>query len=438
MEDIRERIIRLQKQYLEDLQRLVSIPSVHGERSADDAPFGTEVRNAFDAFLSIGQRLGFTCFDDEGYACGMTLGSGSQEIAILGHLDVVDAGDLKLWSCPPYQVSDQNGILCGRGVNDDKGPLLAALYAMYLLKEEGLPLKRSIRLIAGGAEETTWEGIHHYFAKHPQPLFGFSPDGDFPIVNGEMGIFKFSFLFDLEDENIQIHSNTPDNLVCDHLSLSYEDQTGTHTETYTGRRALSRHPERGENAVWKFLDAYDDLHIKSEALNDCVSMLKENFMNDDTGKKSGLYASDQEMGESSLCLTKMFTKDGQLIVRMDLRYPHSLNRETIIDRLTDISDRYHAKLQIDEEKKCLYVPKDSEYIKALSKAYTKVTGEKAECITKKGASYARALDNCIAFGASFPGEISDCHMPNEKMPLASLMKAAEIYYETLYELTVNV
>ncbi|MBR4471178.1 MAG: Sapep family Mn(2+)-dependent dipeptidase [Erysipelotrichaceae bacterium] len=431
MKQIGKKINEFENTYLNDLQKLIRIPSVHQDRSGKEEPFGKEIRNCFDEFLKIGERLGFESFDDEGYACGFVMGEGNEEIAVLGHLDVVDAGDPSLWNDPPYQLSNHDGILYGRGVNDDKGPLLAALYAMYLLKQKGLPFRRKIRLIAGGAEETTWEGIRHYFEKYPQPLFGFSPDGDFPIVNGEMGIMKFSFLFDMNDSEISIVSDTPNNLVCDHII--YKDNETV--REYHGKRALSRHPERGQNAVWQFVE--DDIPVRNETLKNCIDLLKRYFAHDNKGMKSGLYANDEKMGESSLCLTKMYTDNHILIVKLDLRYPATLKTEEIKAKLEEIAKQADARLQIDEEKKCLYLDENSEFIKALKDSYEIVIGEKADCIVKKGASYARALEIGVAFGASFPGEVSDCHMPNEKMPLSSLKKAIEIYYEALYRLTIK-
>lgn len=109
-------------------------------------------------------------------------------------------------------------MLYGRGVNDDKGPLLAALYAMARIRQEGRTLYHPIRLIAGGAEETTWECMEHYFKHNPQPIFGFSPDGNFPIVNGEKGILQVRFLLNA-DSDISLHCKERLHIVCDDLQV---------------------------------------------------------------------------------------------------------------------------------------------------------------------------------------------------------------------------
>lgn len=147
-----------QNQFLDDLKTLVEIPSVRNLSSAENnAPFGKEIRRAFDKFIEIAQREGFQVHDEKGYAVSAQIGEGENYIAVLGHLDVVEAGDYDLWDQDPFTMTEKEGILYGRGVNDDKGPLLAALYAVSRIKEENLKLRYPIRIIAGGAEETTWE-----------------------------------------------------------------------------------------------------------------------------------------------------------------------------------------------------------------------------------------------------------------------------------------
>ena len=435
MKPIEELIKENEDMYLHDLDRLISRKSIHKDRSDASEPFGRGVREAFDEFIGIGKRLGFDCFDEDGYACGVLMGEGEEEeIAILGHLDVVDAGDIDQWTYPPYSLTKNGDMLYGRGVNDDKGPLLAALYAMFFLKENNVPPKRRIRLIAGGAEETTWEGIHEYFKRHEQPIFGFSPDGDFPIVNGEAGILKFSFQFETEGKEIELKTMTADNRVCDHLVYT----NNGYSRTYRGIGALSRHPERGENAIWDFIEDYPKSEIRDSGLNRCIKMLEKYFYRDDKAILSGLHAETEEMGETSLCICAINMNKEKLEVKMDLRYPNTLDSEFTKNRLLEIADEAGAKLSILEEKKALFVSKNSEFIHVLADAYEKATGNKAEFLTKKGASYARALERGVAFGASFPGETPDCHMPNEHMPFSSLKEAIEIYYYALYGLTSKV
>ena len=422
-----------EKQLLEDLKKLVSIPSVMDRTTAfEKAPFGIDVRNAFDEFKNIAIRLGFQVRDIDGYAIDAQIGEGDDYIGVLGHLDVVEARNQDGWESDPFTMKIEDGMLYGRGVNDDKGPLLAALYAAWLVKENGLKLKHPIRIIAGGAEETTWECMEYYFKKNPQPLWGFSPDGNFPIVNGEKGILQVRFVFPISDK-VRIHSKHRLNFDCDDLTVEIDGKKSK----YIGTKTLSRNPQRGNNAIFQFVKDMQDVEIHDQSLKCLVQMVKNQFLDDFYGEKSGLYAIDKEMGTTSVCLMSLESNQDVFELCVDVRYVKSVDEEELIKRLTEIAKEYTVDLEILKRKKLLYVPEDSELIQSLKRAYQQVTGEKAQVFTKGGASYARVLDRGVAFGATFEGEDPKPHMANEQMPVNSLMKACEIYYEALSELVLQ-
>ena len=80
----------------------------------------------------------------DGYAAHAEIGEGSDDdaLAILVHLDVVPEGDG--WHFPPYGAVIENDRMYGRGTSDDKGPAVAALYAVKAVKEANIPLKRKV------------------------------------------------------------------------------------------------------------------------------------------------------------------------------------------------------------------------------------------------------------------------------------------------------
>ncbi len=434
---------------LQDLKQLVEIPSVRDMTSAQaSAPFGKAIRNVMDVFLQIAQREGFSVHDFDGYAVDARLGEGDDYIGVLAHLDVVEAGERSLWKCDPFHMQEENGMLYGRGVNDDKGPLLAALYAMARIKQEGRTLYHPIRLIAGGAEETTWECMEHYFKHNPQPICGFSPDGNFPIVNGEKGILQVRFLLDA-DSDISLHCRERLHIVCDDLQLilpkdsdvSFVERTNLIEVaphgmkiTYRGVRALSRNPQRGDNAIFKFVKDFHGHLDKTSSLYAMVNMIYELFLDDFYGKKSGLYHEDAAMGCGSVCLMSLNTRDDKLELCVDVRYVRSTDEQELLGALRRIALSYGCELETMRHKRLLYVAENSTLIQSLKRAYHKVMNEEAGVFTKGGASYARVLDHGVAFGATFPEEDPRPHMPNECMPVESLLKASDIYYEALVEL----
>ena len=445
MKEFRQRILEYQEEFLEDLKSLIEAESIRDLDSAEPgAPFGKGIRTAFDRFLEIGERCGFVTEDFDGYACHAALGDAKEYVGVLGHLDVVEVEPLNQWKTSPFELyRDSEGILYGRGVNDDKGPLLAALYAMRILKDMKAPLKRSIRVIAGGAEETTWECMEHYFSKNEQPVMGFSPDGNFPVVNGEKGIRKYDLTFPMDVRNgegeytlLEAKSKTLENYVCSNFGVLYERDGAWQAGTWTGRPSLSRNPQRGENALWKFAKQFSDKVFIQDGVNRLVCFLNECLTGDFYGKKMGIFSEDEIMGMTSVCPTGVELSGDILHLYLDIRYHKSVQPEALDRRIEALAEQYGFSFQVAAQKRLLFVPEESELIQALKSAYTAVTGEKAEVLTKGGASYARTLDCGVAFGASFEGEEANPHMSNECMPLASLLKAMEIYCEALWKLTV--
>ena len=184
---IEQVLAELEQPMLETLKTLVRIPSVKAEPQPG-APFGKPAREALDKALEICAGLGFECANIDGYAGHADLGEGSTEdaLAVLGHLDVVPVGDG--WTNPPFEGVTENGRMYGRGTNDDKGPALAALFAMRAVRDAGIPLKKSIRLILGCDEESDWKDMEYYGAHEKIPDTGFSPDAMFPMINTEKGM----------------------------------------------------------------------------------------------------------------------------------------------------------------------------------------------------------------------------------------------------------
>ena len=66
--------------------------------------------------------------------------------------------------------------------------------------------------------------------------------------------------------------------------------------------------------------------------------------------------------------------------------------------------------------------------------YEEQTGLDSTPHSSGGATYARALDNCVAFGSVFPGSPKTEHQPNEYIIIEDLMRAASIYGLAVYEL----
>lgn len=440
-----EYINKYKQQFLEDLNTLVSIPSVSDETAPkENMPFGKEVANAFDAFAEIAKRLGFKIETDNGYAISADYLNGDEYVGILGHLDVVPAGDLSEWENDPYSLTIKDDVLYGRGVNDDKGPLLANLYAVRILRDMGYEFKLPVKVIAGGAEETTWNCMKHYFKSHKQPRMAYSPDGNFPIVNGEKGIVTYRTSYPKTAALIQItgvESTEQEYTVPDYLrvtlkcsncvllprSLQLLFENGTAHVEFLGKSALTRNPQRADNALFKFARfVYENETCFDSGIvqlsKDMLTCLLQPY-----GQDCGIYYRHEEMGTTSIAAFDFKASTNSYTLKLDLRYPEGIDTD-IIEK--ELKKRFPSLEKI-REKRLLYVRPDSELIQKLSSAYENVMNEKAETLTKGGASYARVLDNGIAFGATFDGYDTKPHQPDENMRLSDLLKAMEIYCESI-------
>ena len=148
---------------LKTLSNLIRIPSVQGTPEPG-APFGKQTLAALDLTLSAAEKLGFKSFSGDGYYGYAEVGEADKPLfGILGHLDVVPVDDG--WKYPPFGGEIREGYLWGRGALDDKGPVIAAMYALRELLDEGLKPAARIRFIFGLNEESGWKCIEKYLER---------------------------------------------------------------------------------------------------------------------------------------------------------------------------------------------------------------------------------------------------------------------------------
>lgn len=207
--------------YQEDLKTLISFPSVLDE--SGQKPFGEGVQGALEAALEIAENMEFETFiDPEGYYGYADIGEGDDLFGVLGHVDVVPAGDLENWESDPFELSEREGKLYGRGTSDDKGPMLAAMYALKGILDEGYNLTHRVRFIFGTDEESLWRCMEAYTAKEELPSMGFTPDSSFPLNYAEKGLIEY-YLHTEEDSDIRLEGGGPLNAVPEQARVDYDE-----------------------------------------------------------------------------------------------------------------------------------------------------------------------------------------------------------------------
>ncbi len=436
------------------LSRWISVPSVK-DAPAPGAPFGAEVRRMYDMALADCEAEGFVTRGFDGYALDATLpGKSDEAIAVLGHLDVVPAGDG--WAVPPFAAVIEGDKLIGRGTSDDKGPALCALYAMRAIKAAGIPLKRSIRLILGCDEESGWEDMDWYCKHTDMPEMGFSPDASFPLINTEKAMLHAIISAPLSAEGLQVKQlwtgerlnvipgeskallDGGANLV-DRVA-AYAAKTGLpYTAEVTaegvwvtaeGIPGHSAYPEGRRNAIGMML-----LLLKALGVQGALATLADKVGMEHDGASLGCACEDDVSGPLTCNMGILHLENGALTATLDMRVPITAD----LDQLEN-----NAKAALPgftfaqvEKKEPHHVPAESELVTALLAAYTEETGEAAAPQSTGGGTYAKVLRQGVAFGAAFPDDEDLAHQANEYVFLSKMMTATKIYANALVRLAAE-
>lgn len=452
MDRIDEILAGYQEEMIETLQKWVAIPSVKGD-AALGAPFGTENRRALDAAMADCGRMGFDTEIIDGYAGHADLGAGSAEdaLAILAHLDVVPVGDG--WTVGPFSGLRKDGKVYGRGTSDDKGPAVAALYAMRAVKEAGIPLRRKVRLILGCDEECGSSDMVYYKTHAVMPRSGFSPDADYPVINIEKGGCHLRFTGAQPKDGLQVLSmqvgerpNVVPGLASakvagdegliakiaeagKKLGYPYEarmegDAVRIDTVGITGHAAF---PSHGRNAIGQMLVLFKELGVEGPLLE-----LAEAVGMTCYGENLGIAMEDQMSGKLTCSLDMIRVENGQVDAIADIRYPVLLNLDrmvqTAVQRFRDVT------VTVASSRPPHVVSEHTELVQELLEAYHEVTGGEKKAIAIGGGTYAQSLEEGVAFGALFPGEPEMAHQADEYISEESLYQNARIFARAIIRL----
>ncbi len=409
------------------LGELVAVKSVQGN-AEDGFPFGREPARALEIMLDKCRENGFAVENVENYAGSADLNELEPQLAILSHLDVVPEGTG--WTSDPYTLKIDGGKLIGRGTIDDKGPSVAALYAMKAVKELGIPLKKGVRLIFGTNEENGSADLAYYRKKRSLPPMVFTPDGEYPVINGEKGMIRVYFSAPFEDG--EIHGGQVINAVPNTCTFSFNenlpDGVKANSGTVEGTSAHASTPQKADNAITKFLRDYN---FNKPLLKSLLKLFPHGEID---GKSCGICFED-EISEKTTCVLSMLnTENGRLHGGIDIRFPLNCKlfniKSIICGKLSDCG------FDIDscEGTEPHYTDGNSDFVQSLLKVYEKVTGKKGLCISIGGGTYVHDIDGGVAFGAEFPDEDGNMHGADEFITADNLLKNAEIMAEAIIDI----
>lgn len=451
------KILELKDEIIKSVQGIIRIKSVE-EKNESRFPFGLGVHNSLLYCLKLSEELGFKTKNIDNMVGYAEYGEGDELIAVLGHLDVVPEGDG--WIYPPYGGEIHDDKIYGRGAIDDKGPIIAALYALKAIKDVSLTLKRRVRIIFGLNEESGSACVKHYVSVGEEmPVAGFTPDAEYPIINGEKGIVGCKYVKKMKPQgqkyiksiNGGIASNVvpdyakaeiaiPENMIKQAIKLAENREkvkveasgNGIIVEAF-GLSAHGSTPEKGINAISVLTEFLSLLNLDGTS-GELIDFINKYIGRDTRGKLMGIYMHDDISGDFILNMGVISGDENEVGIVLNMRYPVTKRYEDFIDKFKSVMELNDMEEIFIKNSNSLYIPADTDFIKKLRKVYEEKTGDVGEPICIGGGTYAKSMKNVVAFGPIFKGEPEVEHKPNEYIKIDSLMKNVQIMAAAIYEL----
>lgn len=456
-EVIRMNKFNLEKYKEEIIKNLVSwlqIDSVYDEKtSSKSVPFGKGVADSLNFIAKLAKEDGFAVQNYDGYVTEITYGNDEELVMVLGHADVVPEGTG--WTHPPFEAKIVDNKIYARGASDDKGPTMAAYYALKMIKDNNIPLKRSIRLVVGGNEERGSSCLDYYFntLKKPHPTYGFTPDASFPLIFGEKGIMTYVYEGKYEDEVILslegglVANSVPESakvvlkttndlskqyasfLTSNGLEGQYLKKNSEIELVLKGKAAHGSTPEHGINAL---------VYLLKFVAQNTESKFAKHFaeiFDSYHGENLGIAFETELMGKLTVNVGVGQYLNNEYVFILNIRYPKGIDVSSLLDNL--YSKAMHSGKLVNDSKP-LFVDPSSPFVQVLLNSYQKVSKDyESRPFTIGGGTYARQTINTVAYGMDFPKSTrgsGSIHSPDETLHLDDLYDGIAVYYDALIAL----
>lgn len=439
---------------------------INSERSAyrDGMPYGEGAGQALIKGLALAEQYGFAINNYDNYVGTADLNDGERQLDILAHLDVVPAGEG--WTVTePFEPVEKDGKLYGRGTADDKGPAVAALYAMRAVKELGIPVNKNVRLILGTDEECGSSDIRHYYRVEKEAPMTFSPDASFPVVNIEKGRLPGHFTAEFTPSAelprvLSVKAGTKINVVPGKafaviegldddlvrregqkveeetkVAFSIRGVNETLEITAEGAGAHASTPDEGKNALTALLLLLDRLPFAACGQMEAIHHLTELFPCGDTaGKALGIAMEDEISGALTLAFSLLEITERSLDASFDSRCPVCANEENVLKPVKAMLEAKGFTLTGESMEPPHHVDGESHFVKTLLNAYERYTGRKGSCQYTGGGTYVHDLKNGVAFGAAMPETDNRMHGADEFAVIDELLTSAKIFAQVIVDL----
>ena len=462
------------------LTQVLRFPTVAGNEQAR--------RDQQQWLRTTAERLGFTV-RDAGMVTEIEL-AGPADAPVLGlvvHGDVQPVNEAE-WTFPPFAGTVKDGTIFGRGAADDKGPLVQALLAMKSLKESGLTLTHTIRLLVGSDEESTNTDIAAYLRNHQPPYLSLVLDSSFPVVVGEKAwnalevTVKDAYqtkagsdgaagrwtVTHLEaglaasivpsQASVQLQwpasaqgreaaiADLQSAVIPPGYKLELKRAGGNAVDLLIHGRAAHAgvNLEGGRNALVLLARVLED-RLQPSGATDLLSFARQAGV-DLYGKGLGITANDPLWGRYAVNVAMIKPAEGDanaLTLTINIRSIPPLRApelQVAMEQQVVTFNRMHqASLTSGGYFKdtVLAFDPESKIVKRLMADYDRVTGSQAKPAISGGGTYAKRLPNSIAFGMWFPDKPYPGHDVDEQISLTDLNRGVEVLLEALADIALH-
>lgn len=440
---------------------IINIPSVFNDNDNSNTPFGEHTVKALNYVLNLGKSFGFRTKNIDNKCGYIEFGEGEKLLGIIGHLDVVPAEED--WTFKAFNATIANNNIYGRGAIDDKGPVIAALYAMKAVSDN-YKLNKRVRLILGLNEENDWKCIERYKETEEIPNISFSPDANFPCIYAEKTIESLyvSEKYNKDNKLYITKISTNNNAInvvpkyCEVIlcygssinnientinyiikkydyNINYSLIENNHIKlTSYGIASHAAHPELGNNAISKLLIVLNDLfnfyNIPLDILKFFVNYIGDDF----SGSNLKINYSD-ESGKLTLNTAQFKLENNTVSIGFNLRIPVTIDYNIIEKQFNKYCNK-NLIVNVARIQEPLYISKDNKLVQTLCNIFNDYNSSNYEPQAIGGGTYARAFDNCVSFGPQMPDAKDMCHQADEYISIDNLIFCTKVYAEAILTL----
>lgn len=446
------------EEMVRDIIKIVNCKSVSHPGEGGYA-FGTDCKNCADAMADMGKEQGFAVDNDSYYTLSLLMpGKTDREMGILGHLDVVPEGDG--WHYEPYNAVEKDGFVIGRGSSDNKGAVIMSLYVMRYLREIGVSLNHTLRLICGFNEESGMKDVEHYLMTHKAPEFTIVCDGGWAMCIGEKGMLTANLVQQVSDGNLAaMEGGTVSNAVSGYAcgvvtgvdvekvreqakEFSPDLEVTSVPEgtkiTASGKAAHAAFPDTGDSAIYKLCRFMNQYGILTGQAAQAVKNLAETFT-DEYGTGLGIGFQDDISGRTTCVGGVISFENGELIQNINVRYAIGQDTEELVDKLRGTCEKRGMEVRDLEYSHPRYTDPGEPVIKMLLDTCHEFLGEDYEPYTMGGGTHARKFPNALPYGPGSvklerPNPFGHPHGIDEAVSIEGLIRSMKVYVAAIMRL----